>query len=141
MIWILGGLGLLGIYLLTRRSLAKNLVFNLSDVKFLGSVLKPIIKISFSVQNPSNQTATLKGVAGTLIFNGNPISNVSNFEQQTINARSESTITIDVKPSILGIASTIIDAIKGKRITGTITFNGSANVDGVLIPIKQDYAL
>lgn len=141
LIWIIGLLGLGGLYLLTRRSLAKNLIFNFSDVKFKGSVLKPIIQVSFAVQNPTNQKAILKGVAGTLSFNGNPVSNVSNFVEQTIDPRSESVLNIDVKPSIIGISSTIIDIIRGKTKNGRFSFDGSANVDGIVLPINQTYDL
>jgi hypothetical protein len=139
-IWVIG-LGLAGLYLLTRRSLAKNLVFNFSDIKFKGTVLKPIIQVTFSVQNPTNQKAILKGVAGTLSFNGSPVSNISNFTEQTIAAKTESFINIDVRPSLLGIASSFIDAIRGKRITGSFSFDGSANVDGIVLPINQKYDL
>lgn len=139
-IWVIG-LGLAGLYLLTRRSLAKNLVFNFSDIKFSGTVLRPIIQVTFSVQNPTNQKATLKGVAGTLSFNGSPVSNISNFTEQTILPNQESLIMINVRPSLLGVASSVIDAIKGKRITGSFKFVGSANVDGIVIPINQTYDL
>lgn len=141
MIWIIGLLGLGGLYLLTRRSLAKNLIFNLSDIRFKGSVLRPIIQVSFTVQNPTNQKAILKGVAGNLNFNGNPVSNVSNFVEQTIQPRSESIINIDVKPSLIGVSSTIIDVIRGKAKGGQFTFVGSANVDGIVLPINQTYDL
>jgi hypothetical protein len=138
--WVVG-LGLVGYYILTRRSLAKNITFDISDVKFKGTALKPIIQIFFSVQNPTNQKATLKGLNGKILFNGSPFANVTNFVEQTILPRQETIISIDVKPSIMGLSSTIIDIIRGRNRGGNISFEGSANVDGILLPIVQSYDL
>lgn len=139
-LWVVG-LGLVGYYLLTRRSLAKNITFDLADVKFKGTVLKPIIQIFFSINNPTRQQATLRGLTGKIKFNGSAFANVTNFVPQTIMASQETIISIDVKPSIIGLSSTIIDLIRGKSKGGNISFEGSANVDGIMIPIIQGYDL
>lgn len=132
--WIIGGVAVY--YILSKTLLAKRLNFLFQDVNFRAKGLNAEINLSFMVQNPANVSATIQAISGNIYINNKVVANVSTFEKQTISPKSESLIKITAKPSVFGAVQIIIDIIK-KKFTGAVRFEGSANVDGVLIPIKQ----
>lgn len=140
-IWIAAAAA--AIYFIIRRSsFAKNLIFTFNNIKPVGKWWQPELIITLGVQNPTNQVATIRAISGTLYLSDKAISNISNFNQQTIQPQIESLISFSVRPGVVGIANVIKEIFTGtKSKQYNFKFIGSANVDGVLLPIDQEFIL
>ncbi len=137
LIYILGG-GL-ALWLATRVSLGKRLIFNFSSIQPKGKVLNPILEITIGAQNPTNQRATINSITGTLFLDGKEISNISSFRQQTIMPNAETFINIEARPGLIGIVNIVRDIFsREKSKTYKFRFAGSANVDNIVIPIDNE---
>jgi LEA14-like dessication related protein len=141
LIWIAAAAA--AIYFIIRKSsFAKNLIFSFNNIKPVGKWFQPELIITLAVQNPTNQVATIKAISGTLYLSGKAISNISNFNQQLIQPQMESLISFSAKPGIIGIANVIKEIFTEKnRKQYNFKFIGTANVDGVLLPIDQEFIL
>lgn len=139
---VVAALAAAGYFVYRKMNFAKSLVFRLSDVKPDGNLKDPKIIISVAVSNPSNQKANIKAVTGTLYLDKKEISVVNTTTQQTIQPSSDSIIRVVAKPSIFGIAKLIRDLLyksKRQKIQAEFKFVGSVNVDGVLLPIDENF--
>jgi len=139
LIYILGGAAAL--FLLTRKSLSKKLVFQLKDVGTSGKWFAPVLVIKFRILNPSNQSAVVNSVAGELFMNNDLVTNISTFTKQKIGAKSESTLTLEAKPGLTDVFSTLIKVISNKKKNYTFKFVGNANIDGLIVPIAETYKI
>jgi hypothetical protein len=133
--------GITGLYFLAKRNLAKKVQFSLSNVSTSGTVLKPKIRISFLALNPSNQSATIKSIVGSLTVNNQFVGDVTSFIDQKILPNAQSIITVEITPSIISSLQTILHIIKNKSKNYNFSFKGNANVEGVVIPIENTISL
>ena len=133
--YIIGGVAVW--YILSKTMLAKKVNLVLKDVRPGGKLLSPTIDIDIIAQNPSNQQATLKSVTGNLYINDKLVSNFTSFKDQLIAPRAESIITITAKPGVLGVYNTIKTLLTKRTGDLSATFTGSANIDGILLPINE----
>lgn len=140
-IWIAAAAA--AIYFIIRKSsFAKNLIFSFNNIKPVGKWWQPELIITLSVQNPTNQVATIRAISGTLYLSDKAISNISNFNQQNIQPQMESLISFSARPGVVGIANVIKEIFSGtKSKQYNFKFIGTANVDGVLLPIDQEFIL
>jgi LEA14-like dessication related protein len=141
LIWIAAAAA--AIYFIIRKSsFAKNLIFSFNNIKPAGKLLSPEFIVTLSVQNPTSQAATITAISGTLYLDDKAISNISSFNQQTIMPKTETLISFSAKPGLIGIANVVKEIWTGNKSKHyNIKFIGSANVEGVLIPIDQEYIL
>jgi LEA14-like dessication related protein len=138
-LWILGGAAAL--YFLARYSFSRKANFILQSVKPGGTLLQPRILISLAVQNPTNQEITIKSIVGSVYVDDNFLASVSSFGDQRITGNSESTLQLTARPSAIGIFQTLKRLVT-QPIPGTqIRFTGTANVDGINVPIEQSNIL
>jgi hypothetical protein len=106
-------------------------------VSFSGGIVRPTFTLRFGIQNPTDQVAEIKSIVGQVEANGKNIADVSNFVALKLEPNSEAIIPIKAEPSALGIASTVWKYLQSSnREKLQINFTGTANVDGVNIPIK-----
>lgn len=138
-LWIAGA-GL-GIYLLSRVSLGKKLNFVFQSITTGGTFLQPTIDLTIAVQNPTNQTATIRSISGQVLLNNKFVSNISSFNQQTIQPNSESFLTIKARPSLIGVFTTIKNVLTNKTGNNVFTINGNANVDNVSLPFSIEQSI
>ena len=140
-IWIAAAAA--AIYFIIRKSsFAKNLIFTFNNIKPVGQWYKPELIITLSVQNPSNSTAKITAISGTLYLSDKAISNISSFTQQIIQPQSESLISFSARPGVLGVVNILKDLFLGtKNKKYNFKFIGTANVDGILLPIDQEFIL
>jgi hypothetical protein len=134
--WILIGLaGLTGYYLLGKSQLANRtkLIF-----KKLGFANKKF-NLTFSVQNPTAQTAQISAITGEVYLGDKLIANFSNFGEQKIAARSESELKIQASPTI-GILQLITSKNWLKKGLA-YTIRGTANFDGIVLPFDYKASL
>ena len=133
--------GAAALYFLARYRFSQKANFILQSVRPGGSILSPVVNVKMLVQNPTNQKIVIKSIVGTLSVGGKFLANISSFGDQTITANSESTLSITARPSAIGVFNTLRQLIT-QPIPGTqIVFSGSANVDGVNIPVEQSQTL
>lgn len=142
-IWIVAAaVAAVGYFVYRKMNFANSLVFRLSDVKPDSNLKDPKLIISIAVSNPTNQKANIKAITGTLYIDEREISIVNTTTQQTIQPSSDSIIRINAKPSIFGIAKIIRDLLyksKRQKMTENFRFLGNVNVDGVLLPIDEQF--
>lgn len=141
----------LGIYIIVAAAglmaysyfkLAKSINVVLKKIAFKGGLLTPKIEITMGLQNPSNNSATLKSTAGNVYINEKFFSSFSNFASQQIAANSESDVIITLKPNLFGSVSIIKDFIKNKgKGEYVVRVDGTANIDGNAIKFNQSQSL
>lgn len=102
-----------------------------------GTLLNPLINVEMAVQNPTNQTVSIKSITGSLSVNGEYVANVSAFGEQVIQPNTESILKLTARPSASGIFSSIRELLTTPMGQLTTTFTGSANVDGFVVPISE----
>lgn len=131
------GSAVVALYLLGRARLAGNVKVLFRGVSFSGGIVRPTFTLRFGIQNPTDQVAEIKSIVGQVEANGKNIADVSNFVALKLEPNSEAIIPIKAEPSALGIASTVWQYLQSSnREKLQINFTGTANVDGVNIPIK-----
>jgi hypothetical protein len=135
------GLGGLLIYSLFRKGKALgNLIFfpySIKNIRFQGAT--PILSLGITVQNTSNQSFTLKSIAGELFANNYLIGNLSQFTPLTINPNSEVVMYVDCRLSLLSIVGDIVNAIKTGAWSQNLELECMANVDNLQVPINITY--
>ncbi|MGH7954838.1 MAG: hypothetical protein ACREOZ_02635 [Gloeomargaritales cyanobacterium] len=87
-------------------------------------------RVIIIVQNVSSASLTLNSMAGVVSVNGTPVGNVSNFSGPiTIAGNSQTNITVNINPSLLGIGSAIYNAIQNGTGTTGLQFSIQGNVN------------
>lgn len=128
-------------YSLLRKGQALGqLVFHPHSIKGIKmDGITPVMTLGLAIQNTSNQSFTLKSIAGELWANNYLVGNIASFDPQTINANSEAVVYIKARMSLLGLVSDIINAIKNKTWKQTLELNSVANIDNLQVPIDIKY--
>lgn len=139
--FLIGGV-VLALYLLGRRRLAGNIKVLLRGVSFAGGLKRPTFSLRFGLQNPTNQSATLDSLVGQVEANGRTVADVQTFEPVTIAPNRESQLVVTATPAAVGIIQTLVQFVRSKeRQPLRVEFIGTANVDGMQIPIQQSATL
>jgi hypothetical protein len=132
---LIGG-GLVALYIFAKSSLSNNIKFVFRKIGFGGKILQPKVYITLGAQNPTNTGATIKSIVASVNFNGKTFADVSSFVTQRINPGSESNIVLIAEPSVVGIFGTIREMIKSGNIKGNFEITGTANIDGINLPLQ-----
>lgn len=144
-IWIVAAVAAVGYFVYRKMNFAKSLVFRLTDIKPDGNLKDPHLVISINVSNPSNQTANIKSIVGTLYLDDRSIAVINTATTQTILPQTDSILKVIAKPQLIGIAILIRELLyksKRKNINPrSYKFEGNVNVDGVLLPINESISL
>jgi LEA14-like dessication related protein len=138
-LWIAGGA--IALYFLSRYSFSKKATFYLKGIKPSGSILSPSVTIDLGVQNPTNNSVTIKSITGSVNLNGKFLSDFSAFGDQKILPNSDSVIKITAKPSAFGLFSSIKSLLNTPTGNTLVEFNGTANVEGVTYPINESISI
>jgi hypothetical protein len=114
-----------------KKRLAGSVRFGLKQIKVSGTNVIATI----SILNPTNQSAIISSMVGTLSYNNQTIATLKNFAPVRVKPSSESETAITFVPSLLGVLSSLADLAGSKKVKG-FKIVGTALVDGVLIPIN-----
>jgi len=129
---------LVALYLVGRSRLASNVKVLFRGLSFSGGLRRPTISLRFSIQNPTDRMATLRSIVGQVDANGRTVADVSGFQALTVGANTESIMTVQAQPAAVGIVQTVAEFLRQKeRGPVQVTFTGTANVDGLNVPINQ----
>lgn len=102
----------------------------------------PILKVDLMCQNVSNETFKINSIVGSLYSNNNYIGNVSNFTQISVLPSSQIIVPIEIRLSLTGIVSDLINLITTKSgITQNLVLNGYINASGIVAPLNINYKL
>lgn len=139
LIWIVGGAAAL--YFLARFQFSKKANFIFQSVKPGGTVLQPLVNIKMLVQNPTNQRVVIKSIVGSVYVDEKFLAYVSSFGDQVIEGNAESVLNLTARPGALGVFQTLKQLVTQPIGSIQVRFSGSANVDGVNVPIEQTQSL
>ncbi len=138
---LIGGV-ILAVYLLGRRRLAGNIKVLFRGVSFSGGLKRPQFLLRFGIQNPTDRGAVLQSLVGQVDANGRTVADVQSFDAVQIIPNQETRVTITATPAAVGIIQTLAQFIRAKdRQPVTVAFTGTANVDGMNIPISSTATL
>lgn len=143
---LLGGAVLLAYNAIARKVAAGSLNFlpgHIKGLRFDG--VTPIVTVGVLVQNTSNQSFNINSLACDVftVTNGKKynIGNASFFQPQLISPNTQATIWIDLRLSLLGVVSDLLQTITSGNFGQDVTIEGTANVDGLQYPINLKYNL
>ena len=102
-----------------------------------GTLLAPTINVEMVVQNPTNQTITIKSITGSVSVNDKYLANVSAFGDQKVLPNSESILRLTARPSAFGVFESVREILTQPIGTIAASFQGTANVDGLVVPISE----
>lgn len=132
---IFAAAGLAAYWLLTRKSIADKARLIFRKISFTGGLRRPKFVLDFVVDNPTNQTGTLKAVTGEIFVNEKLVADFSNFSEQRIAARSRNPLKIEARPS--GSVLSLLTS-KGLFQSGVnYEIKGTANFDGIVSPFTH----
>lgn len=101
----------------------------------------PVVTFALAVQNTSGQNMVLRSFAGNLSANGYYIGNISSYNMVTIRPNSETILLINVRLSIIGVVTDIINAFNGGGPKQEIEMNAKANIENYQIPINLKFSV
>lgn len=137
---LLGGLAVLGYSLIRKGAAASDLLWYPDTIKgFYWRNLSPVVRFGVRVHNTSNQSFTINSFACDVSSDGTTIGTASFYGAQVIPANNQMILLIDVQLMAIAIVTEIISAIETKNFTFPILVKGTANVDGLVVPITLNY--
>lgn len=133
--WVVGGVA--AIYLLSKLRFGQKASFMLRSLRPGGTLLAPTINVEMAVQNPTNQTITIKSITGSVSVNDKYLANVSAFGDQKVLPNQESILRLTARPSATGVFQSIREILTQPVGSIAASFQGTANVDGLVVPISE----
>ena len=133
--WVVGGVA--AIYLLSKLRFGQKANFMLRSLRPGGTLLAPTINVEMAVQNPTNQTITIKSITGSVSVNDKYLANVSAFGDQKVLPNSESVLRLTARPSAVGVFQSVREILMQPIGTSSASFQGTANIDGIVVPISE----
>jgi hypothetical protein len=97
----------------------------------------PVFNVDLAVANPTNQAIIVKSITGTINVQGSAVANVSAFGDQRVAANSESILKLQARPSAVGVFETVRELLTRPVGSTSVSFTGTANVDGLVVPVSE----
>jgi LEA14-like dessication related protein len=132
--------GAIAYWLYEKYVFASSVTFKIVTVGIDGSIFQPILNLNILISNNSNVTTTISNINASLYSNNDlNISNIVYTQPIIINGKSDINVYLSLEPSIKNVVTTITKMIKNK--TGSFKLQGTATVDGILVPFNINYDL
>jgi hypothetical protein len=124
------------LYLYSKNRLVQSAKFSFEKLSF--DIKKRKVNIVLGILNPTNTTATVNSIVGTLIVNGKEVANIENYVKIAVKPKNKSLLPLTITPSALGIFQLLKDYVskKTRGQKASATFNGTANVGGTSLPLN-----
>ena len=139
-ILLAGGAGLLLYSLFAKGTALARLTFypkGVTGLRFDG--ITPVLSLALIVQNTSNQNIVLRSFAGDVWANDYYIGNVSTFNAVSIAPNSEVLLTLNLRLSLIGVATDIVNAFLKRSASQELVLDATANADKYQLPVKIKY--
>jgi hypothetical protein len=134
---IFAGLAVVGLFLLEKSVVLGNLRFIASGSTIdFSSPLRPLIKLSVVIQNPTSGSVTVQSLAGNFFINGQQAGNVSYFTPVIIVQNSQTEIVLDLLVNDFALVQIITNYMTGGGGSVVVAINGTANVNNVPAPFS-----
>ena len=129
-------------FLYTQKKAIGMLSYSIQSVGLNFDGLTPILRLNILVQNVSQEAFVINAFVGNLVSNGDTIGTMSLFGQYAVPAASQSILPIDVRLSLIGVVSDIVNVIqKGSGIAQNVSLTGYVNASGVVAPVNLTYKI
>jgi len=129
--------GAAALFLLSRFRFGKKAVFTLRGLRPGGNLFAPVFNVDLAVANPTNQAIIVKSITGTINVQGSAVANVSAFGDQRVAANSESILKLQARPSAVGVFETVRELLTRPVGSTSVSFTGTANVDGLVVAVSE----
>jgi LEA14-like dessication related protein len=131
-------LGAVALFFYSRMASAKSIkvYFSSLDIgKIIGFSL-PEMFAKFRIVNPTNTALSVSALAGDIYVNDKPLASISQIEKLEIPAKQEIIYKVKISTPIISALPILISLVKKKQKI-KITYSGTINSAGVLIPIED----
>ena len=134
----IGAIAAIGIYFWSQRTAAKNLKiqFHALDIKKPSGFNLPDMFAKFRLINPTNSGLTIGSIIGEIFINGKPFSTINSLEKITIPGNQEMIYKLQMRIPVINAITTILNMIRNRQKL-SVRFKGTANSNGIIIPIDQ----
>jgi len=129
--------GAAALFFISRFRFGQKAVFNFRSLRPGGTLFAPVFNVDLAVSNPTNQAIVIKSITGTVNVKGSAVANVSAFGDQRVAANSESILKLQARPSAVGVFETVRELLKQPVGSTSVSFTGTANVDGIVVPVSE----
>lgn len=116
---------------------------NFSLAKFNVDLKNKALRIGLGISNPSGTSVDVKSISGSLFLSGKEVATVESFKTVTIAPNAKTIVDLKLTPTLFSIWQLLKGSVKGGKLSTSNlrpTFEGSANVQGINIPIKTSLA-
>lgn len=96
------------------------------------------IRFVFNIQNPTNGNLVIRSIVGDLFINENKVANVTTFGHFVIPANGQNQIPVQGAYINNNVAQFLMQIFNGKQ-RYEIIFNGTANLNSEIVPIKISF--
>jgi LEA14-like dessication related protein len=131
-------LGAVALFFYSRMASAKSLkiYFDSLDIGKIKGFNIPEIFAKFKIVNPSNTALSITTISGDIFINDKPLAIISQNEKLEIPAKQEVIYKIKISTPITSAIPILISLLRKKQKI-KVTYSGSVNSSGVLIPIQD----
>ena len=126
-------------YVAKKYLLFQKVFFKIKKVNFNNNILNPKLSFVLTAINPTNSSAKITNLICDIFFNNRKIGVATNDFGIVVNKNSSDDFVLNV--SILPL-TTILSVLEiFKNYGGEIKITGSADVDGIKLPIDVNYQI
>ena len=129
--------GAAALFFLSRFRFGQRASFSLRGLRPGGSLFAPVFNVDLAVANPTNQAIIIKSITGTIKVQSADVATVSAFGDQRIAANSESILKLQARPNAIGVFETVRELLTRPVGSTSVSFTGTANVDGLVVPVSE----
>lgn len=101
----------------------------------------PVLSLNIQVQNTNSAGLEINSLAANVISNGSLIGNVYNFSPTIVPANSQIFMPVLVRLETIGLVSDLITSLQYGSASQNIKVVGSANVNGIQLPLTVDFKI
>lgn len=131
-------LGAVALFFYSRMASAKSIkvYFDSLDIGKIKGFTLPEMLAKFRIVNPSNTPLSITALAGDIYVNDKQLASISQNEKLEIPAKQEVIYKVKISTPVLSVLPILISLVRKKQKI-KVTYSGSVNSSGVLIPIED----
>lgn len=134
-------IGLIALYFFKLKRTIEGLNYYVAGVDLKFDNNTPVLRIDLGIQNPDENSFTIKSIVGNLYANGYPIGNVSSYNQALVPPAGNVIYSLYIRLSLINIVSDIVSIFTGGGIRQRIEFSGTVRIDNITAPLDFEYIL
>lgn len=112
------------------------LKIDFSNLSLGGSLQNPVVYVTLTIDNPSLTSVTVDKLRGSLIYQGNKVSDVASVNAVVIDPNSKVFLDLQLQ-SNFNDAVTLVTKLLNKSLSNDFLFDGVITVGGFDLPYKS----